>query len=293
MMLLSHYTSQKSMIFVYFVSILAGALSGINESINKNITEKRYSAFSYSFIQFLGNLILYAVPFIFWGSIPKVLSVYIYILILVVIIMIGNLFLIKSYKTEDISNINIISRASLIITFLSGIMLLNEPITILKILGIISVICGILVIFYEGRKIRLTPGLTYAFFSGILFGLVAYFDKKALGYTDPLSLIFIFNLFSVMAFLFIPKTLKDVRQIAMKYKGKILLSRISAVSAFYLFLWSIKEGNISIVNTNFETAFLLAGVLIGILFLNEKKNISKKLAGSVLCILGIILLNFF
>ena len=50
---------------------------------------------------------------------------------------------------------------------------------------------------------------------------------------------------------------------------------------------------ITLANTNYETAFLLSTAAIGILLLNERKNIAGKLSGASLCILGIVLLNFF
>jgi len=65
-----------TMIFVYFVSILAGILWGTTESINKNITEKQYSSFSYFLIQMSLNLLLYTIPFIMFGTIPRQPIVY-------------------------------------------------------------------------------------------------------------------------------------------------------------------------------------------------------------------------
>jgi len=281
------------MIFVYLVALFAGILGGITEALNKSITEEKYSAFSYSFIQYFCLLILYSIPFFLFGSFQKVPITYIYIGILALIIFLANLLLIKSYKTEDISSVNIISRSSLIIAFLSGVVLLSEKITLLKIFGVLTIILGILLIFYERRKLKLDPGFIYALSAGILFGLVAYFDKKALGYTDPISLMFIYLVFANILFLLVPKSFKDVMAIFNKYKGQIIISRLTGVISYYLILWSISKGAISIVNTNFETMFVISTTTIGILFLNEKKNIAKKLIGSLLCALGIIFLNFF
>ena len=128
------------MIFIYLVSLLAGTLWGITESINKNITEKKYSAFSYFLLQIGLNLILYTGPFILYGSFVKEPIAYFYLFTPTLFIFLGNLFLIKAYKTEDISNINILSRSSLIIAFLSGIFFLHEKITFLNILGLLAIL---------------------------------------------------------------------------------------------------------------------------------------------------------
>lgn len=281
------------MIFVYLVSILAGLLLGISESINKNITEEKYSVFSYFFIQIAGNFIIYLVPFLFYAVFPHDLTGYIYVLIIVVLIFFANASIIKAYKSEDISSVNIISRISLVIGFLSGVILLHETINLFNITGVVLIILGILTIFYERKLTKPSAGSLYAFSSGVLYGFIAYFVKLALGYFNIPTYLVIYSILTLILLSFIPKTFKDIKPILTKYKNKIILSRIIAASVFYLIVWSFQKGNISIVNTNYETAFLLSGVFVGIIVLNEKKNIAKKLAGSLLCILGIILLNFF
>ncbi|MBM3284048.1 DMT family transporter [Candidatus Gottesmanbacteria bacterium] len=281
------------MIFVYFVSFLAGILWGTTESINKNITEKQYSSFSYFLIQMSLNLLLYAIPFIMFGTIPRQPIVYFYLIVPVIFILLGNLFLIKAYKTEDISNINILSRSSLIITFLTGVFLLHEKVSVWNIAGIVIIVLGMLTISYEGKRIKPSIGFLLALASGVLMGALAYFRKLALYYINPISVVFSGQLFMTIILLLIPKSYQDVKPIWTKYKKRIILSRFTAVSGFYLINWSFSQGNISIANTNYETAFLLSTLLIGIWILHEKKNTRKKLIGSFLCILGIILLNFF
>ncbi|MBI4991374.1 DMT family transporter, partial [Candidatus Gottesmanbacteria bacterium] len=258
-----------------------------------SITEKRYSTFSYFLIQMFPNLLLYTIPFIMFGTIPKEPIVYFYLVIPIIFIFLGNLFLIKAYKTEDISNINILSRSSLFITFLSGIFLLHEKISYWNIFGILSIVLGILVIFYEGKKIKPTTGFLLALGSGVFMGAMAYFRKLVLFYVNPITVVFSSQLLMTLVLLFIPNSYKDLKPIISKYKKKIILSRFTAVSGFYLIIWSFSKGNISIANTNYETAFLLSTSFIGIWILGEKKRIAKKLVGSLLCILGIILLNFF
>ena len=100
------------------------------------------------------NLLLYTIPFIIFGSIPKEPVVFFYLITPVIFIFLSNLFLIKAYKTEDISNINIVSRASLIITFLSGILFLHEKVSTWNIIGVMIIVLGILVIFYEDEGFK-------------------------------------------------------------------------------------------------------------------------------------------
>lgn len=281
------------MLVVYSAALLAGFLYAIAESINKNITEKKYSAFAYAFLQWSLNAVFYLIPFVFFGSLPKSPFGFLFLGGVLLCNLTGNLAVIRAYKTEDISNINILSRFSLVIAFISGIVFLQEIINAYKISGVIAILAGIIVMFYEGKQLKLSPGYIFALLSGLFYGLVAYFQKMALQYFDIISLVFIFNLSASILVLLNPRSQKDIKPIFDKYKKQLILSRIGIVTGVFLVLWSLKNGNVSVVNTNIETSFLLTTAFIGIIFLREKKNIPKKILGSLLCTVGIILLNFF
>ena len=72
-----------------------------------------------------------------------------------------------------------------------------------------------------------------------------------------------------------------------------ILYGITAAVGIFLIVFSIKHAAISVVNTNTEIAGLLTSVIIGIIILNERRGVINKMIGSVFCITGIILLNFF
>lgn len=281
------------MIFVYAASLASGLLYGIAEVINKSITEKKFSALSYGFLQWGLNAVFYLVPFILFGSFPKSPPAYIFFGGMFIATIIANIAIIQAYKTEDVSNVNILSRVSLVIGFLTGVALLQEKINVYKIIGVVSVIIGVFVIFYEGKRLKLSTGYILTLLSGIMYGTIAYFQKLALGYFNIVSLVFTFNLAAAITLLFIPSTRRDIKPIFYKYKKQLFVSRICIVSGVFFLLWSLDRGYVSVVNTNAETAFLLSTTIVGIIFLKETRNISKKLTGSFLCIVGIALLNFF
>lgn len=281
------------MIFVYSLAVLSGILFGVTESINKHIIEKKYSVFAYSLLQNLFNLLFFLVPFLFNPKFPTSYLAYIFLILSSLLWLLGNVFIIKAYKSEDVSNVSILARSSLIVSFLSGIFLLAEPVNIFKIIGIIFVFLGIITIFYERKRVKLSLGFIYPVISGIMAGFAAYFQKLTLQSFTPFTFLVINQFIMIIPPLFSPHTIPDSIKIIHKYSRKILLSRVTAVISIFIFTWSLKMGNISVINTNMETFYLLSTVFIGILILNEKKNIAKKLAGSILCTFGIILLNFF
>lgn len=281
------------MFLPYLASIFTGLLYGVTESINKNITEDRYSPFSYGFIQYLLNAIIFLIPALFYFHLPAWNIAYLYLTISVVLTLGANSLTIKAYKTEDISNMSILSSVTLLTTVIMGMLFLSEPMNAYKIAGITMIILGIIVIFYEGKRLVVSKGLFIALVAKIMWGMQPLFDKKALLEFNMIT--YSFLTMTVLSLLHImwPRVRKEARQILGKYTREIILSRITVTTGVFLYFWGLQRGNISIFNTNVDTVFLLSTVVIGIIVLGERKNIVKKLTGSFLCILGIFLLNFF
>src|SRR3989344_5697873 len=147
------------MILVYFVSTITGLLFGVTESINKSITEKKFSSFAYSFVQNFFNFLIYLIPSIYFFKLPATAITYLYLILATFVMLAGNVLLIKAYKTEDVSNVSIMSESSLIISFLMGIIFLSEPYSYLGVIGIILISIGIITIMYEGKKLNPSVGL--------------------------------------------------------------------------------------------------------------------------------------
>lgn len=281
------------MILIYLISILGGFAWGITELINKNIIEDKYSTFAYAFLQYFFNFLIFLIPSLFLIKLPAPGTAYLFLIGTIIIFLIGNALNIQAYKTEDISNVSILGNANLIVYVILGTLILAEPFTIPNLLGLILIFIGITVIFYQGKKLKVSTGLFFALAAGIIWGFRPLFDKFALSSFHIILYILLTNGCLAAVMFLLPRVRKDVPKIWKKYKSKILISRITASLGFLFVYWSVANGQISIVSTNSSVSFLLSITLIGIIVLKEKKNIPHKLAGSALCTLGIILLNFF
>lgn len=281
------------MILPSIAAIIGGLCFSITESIYKSISEDKYSSFAYAFTQHFLNFLIFLIPSLFIFKLPPFSFSYIYLAIVVIVVFFINTLALKSYKTVDISNISIIGNLSLVINFFIGVIFLTETTNIYKIIGIIFILIGVIIVFYEGKKVTLTQGLIAALLSAILTGLRPLLDKLNLQFFDIFVYTCLGNLGVALLILGIPKARKDIPKIFSKYKTKIFISRIAGALGYFLIYWSIANGSISVVSTNSSITYLLGLTLIGIVILKENKFAYKKLAGSLLCILGIILLNFF
>lgn len=281
------------MFLPYLVSILAGICYGVTEAINKNITEEKYSSFAYAFLQHFLIFVIYLIPAIYYFRWPAEPASFIYLILTILITLSANTLDIKAYKTEDISNITIVGNINLVITFLTGVFFLSELASPSKIVGLAAILAGVTIIFYQGRKFVLTYGLIFAFLSGVIWGFSGLVDKLGLSTIDIITYAVLTQGPLALMLLFHSSVRRDVPKIWKKYSRKIIVSRVFVVVGLFLFYWSIQRAAISVIRTNSSTFFLLSTISIGIIFLNERKHLLKKLIGCLVCILGIILLNLF
>ncbi len=165
------------MFFTYIISISTGIIWGVTESINKSITEKKYSVFAYSFLQNFLNFLIYLIPFLLSFKFPAFGITYFYLLLTVIFLLVGNVLILKAYKTEDVSSVTILSKSNLVVAYFIGTIFLSEPSSVVKIIGVISIIIGIIIIFYEGKKMELNWGSVLALIAGIFWGVRFYFFK--------------------------------------------------------------------------------------------------------------------
>lgn len=68
-------------------------------------------------------------------------------------------------------------------------------------------------------------------------------------------------------------------------------SAICNVGAIYFFTVAVRGGPASIVTGLYQSTMILA-ILAGIFILGEKNDIKRKLVGSVVTLIGVILLSF-
>ena len=278
---------------ILLTSIFAGLFIGITESINKKITEEKYSVFAYSFLQVFFNMIIFGFFCVSNFVFPPISAAYIYVIILSVFIVLGNVFLIKAYKTEDLSIISIISRLSLVVAFIMGVILLGESATYLKLFGVLFILLGSVVLFYKKKHLVLNKGMLFTVLSAIFFGSTAYFQKKMFETFSIFQGLFLIQLLMTVFLFSIDSARRDYKAILKKYYKSIIVSRLFAVIGIFLISWSVKNGPISIVNTNYETVYLIYSVVAGMIIFKERRNTKRVSIGLILCLLGIIFLNLF
>lgn len=223
------------------------------------------------------------------------LSMHVPSLILMAFIYAGvNYFLFKAYKQSEGSIVTILLSTNAIWMILGSAIFLREDINVEKIIGILLIISTTIILGSESGKFKLDRKLFFPLIGAMLLGLGFVNDAYILGSASLLT-------YLTMAFLF-PGILSIVFLIPeKKYLGIKTLTRTDyfktlILSLFYslgaiLVYYSYKQGADASVVGPMQQLTVLGTVILSYIFLNERKNLARKLLATVLAIAGGVILT--
>ena len=278
---------------MFLLPALAGILGGIVEVLLKITVSKKYSSVTYVFL--INSLVtLIMIPFVLSGS--KFPSTFYPWLILVfnILMYIGsNLCLITAFKYEDISNVSLIYRISLVLTFFMDLLLFKEVIDLAKLLGIIFISLAIVIVFFDREKFNnlKIKGILFALATGIFVSFANIAAKFNSNFFT--SNIFIFFMFSGQAFsmLFFPSVKSEMKKLFLQENKKLFLIAILGLTSYFLLIESYRRYSVSISYIIISAVSIAIVVIYGIYILQEKRKLLNKLVGLIFVIVGLFLLR--
>lgn len=231
---------------------------------------------------------LLLMPF-FEFRLPQNPLVYLFLGLSCVFYAINNFMIANVRKNLEASVIGILQQSYTVLMTLAGFALFNEQVTLFKILGIILIISGNVLVFWQHKK---TNKIKY-----VWAGLLAYACNVVAGLID-VGYSGEFNLPFYVAFLYVVPALfifigGRVRNAEIIREYKRANKRDYFITGFcwgvhYLVLliaYSISE--VSIVAPLASLA-VFSNVLVGYFWLNEKDGIIRKIIAAILAIMGIV-----
>lgn len=277
--------------YLLVLPILAGIFTGVTETIYKSVTEKRFSSATYPF---LWDLIATAITlplFVTHFSISSNLLAWLAFFFALFSNVAAIVCLFAAYKSEDISNIALLSKCGLVFTMLFGLSFFNELISEKKIFGVFIMIVGAVAIFYEKKTHNFsnTKGLLLALASAFFYSLSAVGSKYTLKYFDAYFYIFLMYLGLTFSLSFFPNVKKEAKIVFGLRKKRFIIAGFLGVTAYFLTLITFRDVNLSIGYPVVASTSLIISVLLGISILREVRHIPNKIAGSILMIVGIFL----
>ncbi len=196
----------------------------------------------------------------------------------------------KMHKHTHLSISTIISRTKLVWIPVIAFLFLGERLTLMEYLGIGILFLGLSIVVAP-HKFFVDKGAIYANSAAFTMAILAILMKQATSFASPPVIMIFFSLPSVILF---PIFMKDSKKRLITDNFSKLAPKLTAVIinaiAMYLFILALNFGDVSRVNAIYQ-GMLIVGVLAGIFILREKQDIARKLIGTIVTVIGVILLT--
>jgi drug/metabolite transporter (DMT)-like permease len=281
-------------IFAIFLLLLSASLHALWNLILKKSTEK-YIAMGWQVI--IGGVFAF-ILLIFTGFPPR--SVWLILFVSVLLETIYFIQLSNAYTDHDFSLVYPIARgAAPVFLLIWSVILLNEKLTTGGMLGIGSIVCGMVVIGTTnltsniGNKLH-TKGILTALSVALIISLYTFVDGSAVKSASPLT--YGLALFAIIP---IPLTMYNLRKYGwQKFSSAWNTSRISltlagilGVASYLAALYAYTISPLSYSGAIREVSVVI-GAFLGWQFLGEKMGRTRVL-GAAIIFTGILILAIF
>lgn len=273
-----------------FVAVLAAALMHAGWNVLVKLELDRFLTFCLLqiVIGLMGIAMLLAFPHPTLASLPYAIASG--------ILHLGyNLFLIRSYRTGDLSQVYPIARgAAPLITLLAAWGLVGEHPGLVGLLGVAILVAGIWFVSLAGRRTIRMDGMTLFYALGTSVFIAAYTVVDGLGGRlsgSPAAyagMVFVFDTALMMIVALFTRGPDFLRLVAPHWKLGIAGGLLSG-GAYWIAIWAMTHAPIAAVAALRETS-ILAVMLLSVRVLKERVSLPR-LAGATLIVAGAVLLR--
>lgn len=283
-------------IFIIAARILASPLVNVFQKklTNRDVSPELIVSLSYLFFVILSiPVFIYLKPFDLPGEF------WLYISLLGVFDIFGNMFLVKSLSTIDLSVFGPLNSYKPIFATIFSIILLGEIPTFWGSLGVVVIIGGSYFLNYKEsgetssvKSFFKNRGIIFRFLAIGLTAIAAVFSKKAILLSSPLITLMYWSVIgwpvSVMLVMKLKLNWKSELEQIKKYKGNFGFLFLSFLALQFFTLLAFEKIFVGYSLALFQLSSLIS-VLFGVLFFKER-NIKYRLLGSLIMVIGVILI---
>lgn len=278
--------------FLLTVSVITFSISTILQRILMKNNKTDAVAYSFFFQIYTGIFILiYA--FLTGFHMPNLLQYPLNTFIMISFYAAANIFIFKSLSLIEASEFTVLFVSRAFWTILAAVIFLGERFVLLQILGTICIMLGVVIVSYKKGAFSFNKGALYALLGALFLGLAftndAFFVKRfdVASYTGVS-----FILPSLGILLYSPKVVKNLKPLfAAAVLGKLsLLSLFYATAAITVYLAYKVGSNVAVLSALSQLSTIFT-VLLAVVFLKETSSLWKKLLGSLLAFIGVVLIG--
>lgn len=231
------------------------------------------------------------IPF-FEFKLPSNPWTYLFLSLSCVFYALNNRMIANVRKNLEASVIGILQQSYTVLMTLAGFVLFSEQLTLFKILGILLIIGGNVLIFWQRRKAN---EIKY-----VWIGLLAYTCNVVAGLIDvgysgefnlPFYTAFLYFVPALFIFIGSRTRIADVvKEYKRANKRDFFITGFCWGVHYLVLLIAYSIGEVSVVAPLASLA-VFANVIVGYFWLKEKEDAAKKIIAAILAILGIVLIS--
>lgn len=280
-----------SWIFLILIGILFTSVSSLLERVL--LKEKRSDPFVYAIVLQLMMAALFFIYIAFTGfHLPPLKPFIFYLFLMTILYALANWFLFKGLKIIEASETAILWSSKSIWTMMTAIIFLKEPLDLKRILGMLLIITAIIVINWRRKEWKLNKGHLFILIGAICAGIAFTNDAFLLNYFELLPYLAIVSLFPPLLLLAIrPKAISKFRLFLDKKRLflMIITSFLISIAALTIYA-SYQQGGDASQVIPLSQSYIILIVIFAFIFLKERSHFSRKLIGSLLAFVGVLLL---
>lgn len=244
------------------------------------------------FFQLLAGICISIVALLHGFHMPNLVNYIPNVIFMILLYGFANVFVFKSLQRIEASQFTVLFTSRAIWTVIAATIFLHEVFLGLQIVGMLLILLAVFIVTYT-RKFIFNRGTLYALLAGLLFGLAFTNDAYLIRHFDVLSYESIsFLLPTLGMFLIYPRTVTKMRELMLPgvfWKLTIFAILWGTASVTIFFAYKIGS-NAAQLATIAQTATIIT-VILSLVLLHERSNLSKKLLGALLAFLGVILIG--
>lgn len=274
------------------LSLLAGFFFALSRVVARFVLREGGSPLAFVAVHdFIAGLVL--LPLLFFGfHLPQNSAVWIYFFGIVGFAFLSDWFTFIALRKINVSVYQIVNQVRHVFVLFGGFLFFSEAITTYKLAATLLIIVGVVVMLYEKSKFQLSVGVGVTVFS-TLFAIVAFFFVKYAVTDFSETALVSFELMSIgllsFGLLGFDKD-KIIQELKLNRWGLVISGALFGLFELFVVI-ALKYGDISRVLPVVQSA-LVFGVVMGIIFLRERERMLQKVIGTVIIVVGIILMNF-
>lgn len=259
------------------------------------LKDKKSDPIAYAaFFQFLTGLVIGLYGYLFKQMVyPDFGPVLLQFLLMILLYGFGNLFIFKALKRIEASKYIIIFTTRGLFTVLASSFILSETLNSTEWLGTLLILAGAILVTTKSLKFQFSKGEAFALLAAMSFGFANTNDRILLNTFEVVPYLFLgFVLPALMIIGINPKSIKNLKVFLSKtimWRMGVLSIVYAATAILFFKALQIAENSSNVVIANLTS--VIVTVMLAIIFLKERENMSRKILGAILGFIGLVLVT--